>query len=417
MRGKLLTLLSLLITAGVYGQGFQVNLAGQQQIGMGHTGTGLAQDGAAIFFNPGAVAQLPDNYVQGGISPLFFKSAFQGTGSNVTYHNSNEVATPFSAYAIWGPKDAIWKAGIGVYTPFGGLVNWGNNWQGKYALESLDLKAIFFQPTLSVRLGKYISVGGGFVFSQGSVNLKRALPLANSAGDDGQAELKGHGHGYGWNAGIFLDTHTGLTAGVSYKSKATTTINGGDAIFTVPGAVQANFPQPNSFSASLPLPATTSVGLGYKINSQWLVAVDANFTNWSVFKSLSFDYANNTAVLQDTNSPRNYKNSYSLRGGVQYTPIFTEGSKKYNSKWAIRAGGGYASSAPADGYVTPEVPDANRIYFTGGLGYKITRNFNVDVSFEYEYLKPRTQTNIETQLSGTYKTEVYIPGISIAYHW
>jgi long-chain fatty acid transport protein len=54
----------------IYAQGFRLTLNGQKQIGMGHTGTGLLQDGASIAFNPGAVAMLPENYIQAGISPL-----------------------------------------------------------------------------------------------------------------------------------------------------------------------------------------------------------------------------------------------------------------------------------------------------------------------------------------------------------
>ena len=396
------------LPAVTFAQGFQVNVAGQKQIGMGHTGTGLVQDGASIFFNPGAVVLLPDNVVQAGISPLFFKSAFNPSGNNDVYDSKSKVATPFSAYAVFGPKNSWWKAGLGIYTPFGGLVDWGNNWEGKYSLESLDLKAINFQPTVSFKLNKFLSIGGGFVYTRGSVDLTRALPLSTTTGADGQAQLKGSGNGYGYNLGAFIKTNTGLDIGLNYRSKVTPTIKNGDAIFTVPPSLQANFPQPNTFRASLPLPATSSIGLGYHPNQKWLFALDVNFVKWDVYKALAFDYASNTATLQDTYSPRNYKNTFSYRGGVQYS---------LPEKWAFRLGGGYITKAAQDGYVTPEVPDANRYYFTGGLGYKAAKNFDVDVSFEYERLLSRTQTNIESQLSGTFKTNVYIPGISLAYHW
>jgi long-chain fatty acid transport protein len=112
--------------------------------------------------------------------------------------------------------------------------------------------------------------------------------------------------------------------------------------------------------------------------------------------------------LQDTHSPRNYKDAYSIRGGAQY---------KTCDKIAVRAGGGYTSTAVNDGYVTPEVPDANRYYLTAGFGYKVNNKLDLDVSFEYEHLFSRTQTNIESNLSGTFKSNVYIPGVSLAYHW
>ncbi|HEX3386232.1 MAG TPA: outer membrane protein transport protein [Mucilaginibacter sp.] len=391
-----------------YAQGFQVNLEGQKQIGMGHTGVGQAQDGAAVFFNPGAVAMLPQNYLQAGISPLFYKSDFNPSGTNVQDYNANKVATPFEGYAVWGPKDARWKVSLGVYTPFGGLTDWGNSWAGKYSLESLDLKAIYVQPTLSVRITNFLSIGAGFVYNHGSVDLTQALPLSNGAGQDGQAELKGSGHGLGWNAGIYLKSSDKLTIGFVHRSQVTTTINNGDAIFTVPASLQSSFPQPNTFNATIPLPATNAIGFGFYPNKQWTVAFDANLIGWNVYKQLAFDYKTNTPELQDTNEPRNYKNAVALRAGAQY---------KCKDNWALRFGGGYATTAVNDGYVTPEAPDANRVYFTLGAGYAICKHLDADLSFEYEHLMARTQTNTYSNLSGTFETNVYIPGISLAYHW
>jgi len=405
---KLLLFLLGFAPVMAFAQGFQVNLEGQKQIGMGHTGTGLVLDGSSVFFNPGAVANLSQNYVQAGVSPLWFKSAFVQTGSNVQYNTADKVAPPFNAYAVWGPKAARWKVGLGIYTPFGGLTDWGNNWAGKYTLTSLDLKTIFFQPTFSIKLTDVISVGAGFVYNHGSVNLKRALPLADANNPQGEAELKGGGNGFGFNAGVFIDTKTGLTIGVTHRSKVNTKLSDGTAYFRVPQNVQASFPSPNTFSAELPLAATTSLGLGYTLNSKWLLAFDANYVHFNSYKELAFDYAQNTALLQDTRSPRNYTNAVSLRIGAQY---------KAADKLMLRAGGGYASTPVRDGYVTPEVPDANRQFYTAGLSYLVNKHFDLDLSFEYEHLGSRTQTNIETQLSGTFKSNVYIPGIALVYHW
>lgn len=405
---KLLLLVLVLIPVISFAQGFQVNLEGEKQIGMGHTGTGLAQDGASVFFNPGAVVMLPQNYFQAGISPLVFQSVFNPSGTNVQDHTANKIATPFTGYLAWGPKSSCWKLGLGIYTPFGGLTDWGNQWAGKYVLESLNLKAIYFQPTLSVKITDYLSIGGGFVYNRGSVDLTQAIPLTNSAGQDGQAELKGTGKGYGWNAGIYMKTELGITVGITHRSEVRTTINNGDAIFTVPQSLQPQFPQPNTFNATIPLPATNSIGIGYYPSKQWTLAFDANLISWHVYKVLAFDYKNNTPALQDTYSPRNYQDAVSLRGGAQYKP---------NDRLALRFGGGYATTAVQDGYVTPEAPDANRAYITGGIGYTLANKLDIDVSFEYEHLMARDQTNNQSQLSGTFETNVYIPGISLAYHW
>ena len=405
---KFLLLALALVPVLAFAQGFQVNVEGQKQIGMGHTGTGILQDGASVFFNPGAVAMLPQNYVQGAFSPLLFKSDFNPSGTSVQNQTANKIATPFSFYAVWGPKSSFWKLGMGVYTPFGGLTDWGNNWQGKYVLESLDLKAIYFQPTLSIKLTDFVSVGGGFVYNHGSVDLTRAIPLVDANGKVGQAELKGGGRGYGWNAGIYFKTEFGVTIGITHRSEVNTTISEGNALFYVPGSLKTSFPQPNTFYASIPLPATNAIGFGFYPSSKWTLALDVNVVNWSVYKTLSFDYALNTPALQDTHSPRNYQDALNIRGGAQY---------KASDNLALRFGGGYVGTAVRDGYVTPEAPDANRVYGTVGLGYTMAKHLDIDCSFEFERVMSRTQTNIESQLAGTFKSNVFIPGISLAYHW
>ncbi len=45
----------------IYAGGFQVNLQGTKQLGMGHCGTALKLGSGSIFFNPGAFALLDSN--------------------------------------------------------------------------------------------------------------------------------------------------------------------------------------------------------------------------------------------------------------------------------------------------------------------------------------------------------------------
>jgi long-chain fatty acid transport protein len=404
---KFLLLALALAPVYCFAQGFQVNLEGEKQIGMGHTGTGTLQDGASVFFNPGAVAMLPGNYVQAGISPLLFMSEFNPSNSNATYRTANKIATPFTFYGVWGPKNSFWKFGMGIYTPFGGLTDWGNNWTGKYALESLDLKTIYFQPTLSIKLTDYLSIGAGFVYNHADIDLTQAVPIANSTGADGQGHLSGTGKGYGWNAGIFFKTQSGVTVGLSHRSGVSTSFNG-DATFSVAPSLQSNFPSPNTFTSTVPLPSTNSIGLGFYPCKNWTIAFDANEVGWDVFKTLSFTYKKQSPAINTTSLPQNYQQAYSLRGGAEYRGC---------DKLALRFGGGYATAASPEAYVSPQVPDANRVYFTGGIGYKIASRLDVDASFEYEHLMARQSTNAYTQLSGTYETNVYIPGISLSYHW
>lgn len=402
MKKILLSLFTILPFWG-FAQSFQVNLQGQKQTAMGGTGTGYAQDEAAVFFNPGAVSLLEHNGVQGGLSGIYLRTGFQQAGSGTNEYNKDRIATPFQAYAVFGDPTKDLRFGVGVYTPFGGAMHWDENWAGKYTVTSLDLRAIYIQPTVSYKLTDEIGVGAGLVYALGKVDLRRAIPVTLSNGESSTAQLVGTSKDFGFNAGIYFKDVSGLSIGVTYRSKVTANVKDGDANFNVPEVLQSGFP--TKFTAALPLPATTSIGFGYQATDKTVFALDVNWVSWSAYKELAFDYDNN-ATVADTKSPRNYKDAGTVRFGVQH---------QYSSKLALRAGAGYALTPVKKGYVTPEVPDANRILLSAGLGYQATENLNIDFSFLYENIKSRTETNLETNLSGTFKTVAYIPGLSVSY--
>ncbi len=392
-----------------FAQGFQVNLEGQKQISMGGTGTGLSLDAATIFYNPGGMSHLKQNSINIGVSPLFLRAAFKETGASGNVNSFGTTNFPIQGYAVFGPKSGSFKFGIGIYNPFGGSANWGNNWIGKYALEKLELKATFIQPTISLKITPKLAIGGGFVYGLGHVNLTKAIPLTDSTLQDGQTELTANAKGYGYNLGIYYQVSDEFSVGITYRSKVEEKTTDGKATFSkLPASLAAGFPSPNTFTNTLPLPAVYSIGFGLNPSKKLALAFDVNYVEWSIYKTLEFDFGQTTPTLTNSISPRNYKDAFDLRFGAQFS---------VTPRFMLRSGVNYGATAIRDGYVTPETPDANRLGLSGGLGYEFSKHFLIDASFLYESLQSRTQTNLETGLSGTFKTNVYIPGISLTYRF
>jgi len=389
------------------GQGFQVNLQGQKQIAMGHAGTGLKLDAASVFFNPGAVSLLEHNSVSAGISPIFARSAFLSANTNRTYRTDNPTGTPFTLYGVWGPAESRLKAGLGVYTPFGSGVKWGTTWEGRFALEEITLRSIFIQPTVSFKLTDNLGIGAGFVYAIGGVNLQRGLPTTSSDSRiRSYAELDGNASGIGFNAGIYYQPADVLSIGLSYRSRVNMRVEGGAATFTVPASLQTSFPAGNTFDAELPLPQVASLGIGIHPGDKLTLSAQVDFVGWSAYDTLAFDYEKTTPVLQNTRSARRFEDAFSFRLGGQY---------RVTDALSLRAGAYYALTPVPAGYLTPETPDSDRIGVSGGIGYQFGEHFVVDASLLYLRTEKRTDTNRETQLSGTYQTKALIPGISVSY--
>lgn len=398
-------LLLYTISTNFFSQGFQVNLQGQKQQGMGGAGTALMQDGAALFYNPGGAAFVTGNEVNLAVTPTIARSAFLDANTKQISRTNSPVSTPFSAYGLFSLKDSNnIKVGLAIYTPFGSTVQWEDKWTGRFALTRLELKAIFFQPTLSFQINKKWGVGAGFVYSYGRVNLQKDIPVQDVNGNYGHAELAGKASGFGYNVGVYFKSTEKFSIGLTYRSKVNMKVKNGEATFNVPSSLSENFPN-TSFTASLPLPQVATLGFAYKASNKLDLVLDINYVGWKAYDTLSFDYEVNTTSLIDTKSPRNYKNTFAFRAGAQY---------KLNDHITARLGLAYGITPVQNGYVTPETPDANRINYTVGLGYQVAKKFRVDASFLFTHLE-RTDTNLETNLSGTFKTNVIAPGLALIY--
>ncbi|MCY4778441.1 outer membrane protein transport protein [Sphingobacterium sp. UT-1RO-CII-1] len=404
---KLLLGLLLASPSLLWAQGSQVNTQSQKAVGMAGAGSALFVDESSIFYSPGALAKMNGNAVSANVSAIMYRSAFQEAGANEVYDTKFKITPPFSVFATFSPEGARWKAGLGIYTPFGGSVNWGEEWPGKYELNHLQMRAIYIQPTISYKITENLGIGAGFVYNLGLVDLSRSLPVSGPDGKSGRAELSGTGTGTGFNVGAHYHVEDVFALSVSYRSKVNTKLKNGDAEFTVPDALASSFPN-TTFNAELPLPASLNIGLSFPVSSKVDIAADATFLNYSVYKKLVFDYKDNTPVLTDTEQEKNYKNGFSGKIGVNY---------QTTPKLALRAGMGYVASPVRAEYVSPETPDNDRIMGSIGFTYGISDKWELSGAYVLQHLKSRHVTSVATGLSGIYETNIHAPGISLTYKW
>lgn len=416
--------LAVLLAWQVQAGGFQVALQGQRQIGMGHTGTGLAWDASSIFFNPGGLSFTKKNNVILGGSLIRSRVRYlapqeDGAPSDYTAMTESPMGTPFALYASFGNTEGKARFGLGVYTPFGSSVKWADNWKGYSVLQELSLRSVFVQPTFSYKISDRLGLGAGLVLATGSVDLRRGIGSLATAAGFSSARLEGSAMGLGFNAGLHYQATEALTVGLCYRSQVNMKVDDGEASFRVPpsaisplGLFPAN--GKTTFDATLPLPATASLGLGYQVNEDLTLALDYNYVFWSAYKELRFDYAAPVNGSASSVSPRNYKDASIIRVGAEY---------KAGEKLALRAGYYFDQTPVQDGYMTPETPDANRNCFSLGLGYRFGEKLSADASFLFIEGQEREQTQgdvVQTGaqdsfLAGTYKLRIFIPGFSLKY--
>jgi long-chain fatty acid transport protein len=402
MKKILMTALGLIPMLALAG-GYQVNLQGNKQTGMGHLGTSFYLGASSTYFNPAMMGLDTNKFsFEVGGSAILGSVTYQNQETGISESTDNPVGTPFYFYGTYKINEKL-AAGIGVYTPFGNSVKWGDDWSGKNLIQDISLRAIYIQPTLSYNINDKISVGAGMTYVLGSFEINRAVPAP--IGNNNSSNLQGSETGIGFNAGIYLQPTEKLSIGLTYRSQVDIELEDGDIDFTVDPALQAAFPD-GKFAATLPLPATTTLGIAYQASEKLLLSVEGSFVGWSTYESLDFDFATNTSSLEDSKNPRNYEDAIIVRVGGQYM---------VNDAFALRAGFYYDQSPVTDEFFNPETPNSDNLGFTAGLSYNINENFGIDASFLYIAGLERESEYQPSGFGGKYKGTVIIPGIGLNY--
>lgn len=397
----------LLSSSNVMASGYQVVLQGSRVTAMGNCAVGFRSGAPSLFFNPGAMAMEQNSSIMLGAN--FVSSSVQYAAPNSTYRaeTSSPTSTPFFAYGIYKVNDKL-NVGLGVVTPFGSTVTWGDEWQGRFALNELSLAAFVIQPTVSYQVSEKFGIGAGLDIATGSVSLRRSAPLEAQDGTKSYALLEGSAKvGIGFNLGAYYEVNDKISLGISYRSKIDLSVEDGDATFKVPSLVQSRF-EATKFNSTLPLPSVLSIGAGIKPSEKLQLALEWSMTGWSAYEELKFEYNAPVLGATETVSERNYKNSSVFKFGAEY--MATE-------SLALRGGIYYDQTAVEDGYITPETPDSNTMGYTLGLGYTLGEKFTIDV--HYLLVDKAERSNVAAPnsggIDGTFEAGANVFGFGLSY--
>lgn len=416
MKRIILTALSCIPLIAFSG-GFQVNLQGNQQAGMGHLGTSFYLGASSTYFNPAMMGLGEKKWsIEAGASGIQSYVLFQNQETGAEAETDNPLGTPFYLYGTYKISDVL-TAGLGVYTPFGSSVVWGDDWEGKYLIQDISLRAIYIQPSFAINATDKLNVGLGLVFATGGFELNRAVAFQGANSPYSTATLEGNAGGIGYNFGVHYQATEKLGLGLTYRSGVSMRLDGGDATFALPASAAASVPPTNTFDATLPLPNTTTIGVSYQATDNLLVAVEYSRVAWSAYESLDFDFEIETASFQDSKNPRNYENSSIYRIGFQY---------EVNDKLTARLGAYYDESPIQDDFFNPETPNTDNLGITAGVSYNLGEKFSVDASFIYIDGQEResfySASNNNNTLGGSnfggkYIARSFIPGIGLRYNF
>ena len=452
--------LTVALGAGhAFGAAFQLNENSGSSIGNANAaGAAFTDDVSAMWWNPAALSQFPQ--MQGAaalhiITPsIKFKNnaslpaTSQPLGGDGGDAGGNNFV-PNMYLAV--PINSQWTFGLGVNAPFGLTTEYDDGWLGRFQGIKSEIKTINVNPAVAWKATPQLTLGVGVNYCYldatltNNVNYSGALltaaatngiapgsPTFNAIaqatpGLQSLATITGDASAWGWNVGVAWDATPQLRLAASYRSELK---------FDVSGNIDFNNPTPvlppgtppqlagtiallstgvnsqalynRGVSSDITLPQIANISMLYRVNSQWEIMADAQFTGWSSIPELRF-VASAPPPLPAT--PLNWDDSWKISAGASY---------RVNDQWKARFGVAF-DQTPTTNDPTVRLPDSDRWWLAIGGEYRFNPNLKFDAGFVYifadspSYNQNQGSTAGNGLVNGSYDASVTIFSMQATY--
>lgn len=409
---KILITSALLAGTMIFAGGFRVSLQGVKQLAMAHT-SAHAEDASVAFFNPAGMSFIPSKLsVAAGGFGIKNTITYQNPTTGASYDTDNPIGTPLYAAVAYKVVDNV-SVGFSFTTPFGSTIEWPADWAGKEIVQRMELKGMYFQPMVSVKLAPWAAIGGSYIYATGLVDWSKAVTQLG-----GTLNLKDdNASGSGFTLGFYFQPTDKLDLSVAYRSPVEMKADKGVVTFTKVSpsmypALGLNSAGQDNFKATLPLIDEYTLAATYKITPKWQVSADFNYSGWGSYDALKLDFENAKIGNQASDptlliSPKNFHNTRTFRIGTQY--MFTD-------MIAGRLGYYYDESPYEDVDFQAETPSFDLNVVTAGLGFRVAKSFGVDIAAGLALPKARAVENAYNNFYGQAKAKVTYFGLGLSYN-
>ena len=388
--------------------GIQIHEQSAAAMSMGGGFVSIASNPSAIYFNPGGLSfQEGTKFLLGttiAVSRPTFRRAFP---DQVDTKMENNVFFPSYFYIAHTFESGL-GVGFGLYNPFGLRTEWPDAWAGRFLATKADVTTFYLNPTFSYKVAETLAIGAGLDYVLGSAELERRIDLSP---EEGRVKLEGDGNAVTFNIGFLFRPSARWSFGASWRSRATLDIDGTGTFSAVPDSLLSQFPGGDA-TVDLKLPNNLTSGIAYSPNEDWVFTVEYQWVDWSIVDSLSIDFKTTTTRQKDIPIIQKWSDGWTLRVG---------GEHRLSNIWKIRAGYFFNSVPSVDEYLSPLVPEADRMGFNLGLGYKVSEDLTIDIAYLYVRSNERTieSSKLESppavQFNGTYNSTASMFALNLGY--
>lgn len=424
---KLVTLTalgSILICSDAVASGFHLKEQSIAALGNAFAGaTAGAEDISYSYFNPAGLTRHKGGQFSGGGTYIAPRSKAKTAHAVNPITHAEEVSdyTGNIVHSAVAPNMYVsqqingqWTAALSVNSPYGMITMYDEDWAGRFHGTKSDVKTLDVTPMLAYKATKELSLGAGFQMQYVRAKLQNSamLPVINpSTGAvvgafEDRTKLHGDAFDIGYTLGAMYEYSEATRFGIGYRSQIKHKLKG-DIKFAKAGVMDQDI------NARLTTPAQLTLGAYHDINDQWSVMAEFGRTYWSSFEELRIKGDKNLESVTE----EKWKDTTFYSIGASY---------RYNEKWKFRAGFAVDQGAVGEAYRTPRIPDADRIWYSGGVQYSLDENTDFNLGYTYIHAE-KGKVNLDGYshegdiargaLKAKYENDIHIVGVGLTYRF
>ncbi len=396
--------LALMGASQVFAGGLWVTEYGQPTQGRAGAGEEAGNgDATDAFFNPASMSRLKRSEILVSAGVIAAGVEFDVERSGIANGNGDggDAADPTPGGSVFyaQPLNDRWAAGVAVVALTGAVLDYDDDWAGRYQVQDVSILVIGAVPSVSYRVTDKLSVGASVPVMYSNLDMDIAVPNPESPvqGPDGKVNLDGDDIQVAGSLSFLYEFNDRTRLGGRATSKFD---------FEYSGDISAELLGQVGVETNLTMAAIARVGLSHDLNQQWSLHATWGWDNWSELQGVFLSTNTGGAEL-----PRNWEDTYHYAVGADY---------RLDRHWTLRAGIAYDTDPVDAKDRTADMPIDEQYRYAAGFDYLRDTGMRISGSLVYaDYGEAEIDSDRAPPLfglQGDYKTnEIWFA--SVSFNW
>lgn len=406
---------ALLSTGAAHASGFYIQEASIRGLGRAYSGEAADQGAASLWWNPAAIAGNATSTAYGGIAGIIPRGDVNNINTLIIrpgqapapVGGNQSSKDPLNKGAV--PSGAVgyrlndqWAVGLAATAPFSFESNYDSASWARYTADKTRLTTFDFQPSVAFAPSPLIGIGVAANIEHSKASLSNFLPNLSPLLPDGHQTLRGKGWDFGYTVGVQVHPSKLIDIGLSYKSSVKHTLKGNIVTAGLLGPLAGQNGTISGIKAKFRTPWQAIGSARIHVDDKLTLEGQVVRAGWKKFDAIRIGAPVSAAL------PQNYKNSWSVAGGLDYA---------FSPEWTVRGGIQWDQTPTRNGFRDARVPDSSRLNFSAGTSFAVTRTITIDGAASYIHFKNASIDRVTAAYAGTpVQTPILVNGTTHGTH-